>query len=387
MKAAVIGRAWRTPLGTEIDPVIERLLAGDRAAAPNLRFDAGTYRCSLAAPIQQAPAPSRHARFLRRMGLHAVDVAAEAMANAGVTGSDRVGLFFGYGGLRAHWDDLIAAFEHQDASGEGAWDRGLVQLHPFWMLQHLSNNAHAIAAQELGARGEGATYGGANAGAQALAAAIRALAAGSIDVAIVAGHDTLIEPETLVELGERSAVTEATLDTLAAPYDTQARGFVPAEAAAAVVLARPGSDWEALSHVQAGEGADGSAHEGRIELIARLINRFAEPGDAIDGAGIASANWDHAERIAAAAMVGDAAPLCCIMSAMGHIGAASSIVQTIALTELLRRQVLAPIAGLRSPASGPLRPLLQVCEVRSRSAIGLSSGAPGLAGIVRVELP
>lgn len=385
LKAAIAGWAWRTPLGSTTDGVIARLLAGERAAAPNASFDASTYACQLAAAMTQDAAPSRHARFLRRMGLHAVEVAAEAMHNAGIEGSDRVGLFFGYGGLRAHWDDLMPAFERQEAGGVDAWSRGLNLLHPFWMLQHLSNNAHAIAAQELRARGEGATYGGANAGAQALAAAIRALAAGAVDVALVVGYDSLIEPETLVELAARGACASGP-ESPASPYDTRAAGFVPGEAAAALVLRRQG-EGGCIAHVQAVDGADGEKGEAQSGTLARLVRGLARAGDVVDGAGLARPAFDAAERMAAAQMTGSGAALCCIMSAMGQIGAASSVVQTIALAELLRRQVLPPIAGLRSVVPGPLRPLMQPESTRARAAIGIAAGAPGLAGIIRVALP
>ncbi|MCE3602147.1 hypothetical protein LXA47_00780 [Massilia sp. P8910] len=384
MKAALTGRAWRTPLGSGIDEVIERLLAGERAAQPNGRFDARSYACTLAATIAAPPAPSRHARFLRRMGLYAVEVAAEAMLDAGVTGSDRVGLFFGYGGLRAHWDDLMPAFEHQRSDGEGAWNRGLALLHPFWILQHLSNNAHAIAAQELGARGEGATYGGANAGAQALAGAIRALAAGAVDVALVVGFDSLVEPETLVELAGRGSSTPHGMAGLAAPYDMAAQGFVPGEAAAALVLQRAG---EGRAVIQALDGADGEKGEPQPALLARLARALARPGDAVDGCGLALPGFDARERRAVADITGADAPLCCIMSAMGQIGAATSVVQAIALAELLQRRCMPPLAGVRDAAPGPLRPVLRAEASSHRSAIGLSASAPGLAGIVRVELP
>ncbi|NHZ79655.1 hypothetical protein F2P44_10245 [Massilia sp. CCM 8695] len=381
MKAALTGRAWRTPLGSGIDEVVDRLLAGECAAQPNARFDARSYACMLAATIAAPPVPSRHARFLRRMGLYAVEVAAEAMRDAGVAGGDRVGLFFGYGGLRAHWDDLMPAFEHQRADGHGAWERGLALLHPFWILQHLSNNAHAIAAQELGARGEGATYGGANAGAQALAGAIRALAAGAVDVALVVGYDSLVEPETLVELAARgSSVSNA----LAAPYDMAAQGFVPGEAAAALVLQGSGA---ARAFIQALDGADGEKREPQPALLARLVGALARPGDAVDGCGLALPSFDAAERRVVADITGVDAPLCCIMSAMGQIGAATSVVQAIALAELLQRQCMPPLAGLREAAPGPLRPILRAEATTHRSAIGLSASAPGLAGIVRVELP
>ena len=385
LKAAITGWAWRTPLGSTTDEVISRLLAGERAAAVNTRFDASSYTCALAAAMTQAPAPSRHARFLRRMGLYAVEVAAEALHNAGVKGSDRVGLFFGYGGLRAHWDDLMPAFERQEAGGEDAWNRGFNLLHPFWMLQHLSNNAHAIAAQELHARGEGATYGGANAGAQALAAAIRALAAGAVDCALVVGYDSLIEPETLVELAARGACAGGTASP-ASPYDIDAAGFVPGEAAAALVLKRPG-EGDCIAFVQALDAADGEIGEALPATLARMVRGFARAGDVVDGAGLARPGFDAAERVAAAELAGSGAPLCCIMSAMGQIGAASSVVQTIALAELLRRQTLPPIAGLRNAAPGPLRPLIHAEATSARAALGFAAGAPGLAGLVRVELP
>ena len=385
LTAAITGWAWRTPLGSDTDHVIDRLLAGERAAAVNGRFDASAYACTVAASMAQPPAASRHGRFLRRMGLYAVEVAAEALGNAGIKGSDRVGLFFGYGGLRAHWDDLMPAFEHQNADGDGAWSRGFNLLHPFWMLQHLSNNAHAIAAQELRARGEGATYGGANAGAQALSAAIRALASGAVDVALVVGYDSLIEPETLVELAARSACTRAGMADLASPYDVLARGFVPGEAAAALVLQRTDAA-HAIAYVQALDGADGERGEAQAATVARLVCALAKAGDAVDGAGLGSGDFDAAERSAAAATAGINAPLSCIMAAMGQLGAASSVVQTIALTALLRRGMLAPIAGLRTPAAGPLRPLLRAESTGARSAVGIAAGAPGLAGIIRVEL-
>ncbi|WP_426100233.1 beta-ketoacyl synthase N-terminal-like domain-containing protein [Massilia sp. TSP1-1-2] len=384
LKAAIIGSAWRTPLGSNVGEVVDRLLAGERAAAVNARFDASAYTCQLAAAMTQSVAPSRNARFLRRMGLHAVAVAAEALDSAGIKGSDRVGLFFGYGGLRAHWDDLMPAFERQEAGGANAWNCGLDLLHPFWMLQHLSNNAHAIAAQELGARGEGATYGGANAGAQALGAAIRALAAGAVDVALVVGYDSLIEPETLVELAARGACVAGAASP-ATPYDINAAGFVPGEAAAALVLQRPG-EGECIACVQAQDAADGEKGEALAGTLARLVRAVAQPGDVVDGAGLARPEYDAQERLAAAQVTGDDAALCCIMSAMGQIGAASSVVQTIALAELLRRRMLPPIAGLQRAAGGPLRPLMQAEATTARSAIGLCAGAPGLAGIIRVEL-
>ena len=77
---AVTGWAWRTPLGDGVDEVVRRLAGGERAAAPLARFPSGSTACHWAAAIAGEPAPSRHHRFLRRMGGFALDVALEAPA-------------------------------------------------------------------------------------------------------------------------------------------------------------------------------------------------------------------------------------------------------------------------------------------------------------------
>jgi 3-oxoacyl-(acyl-carrier-protein) synthase len=406
LRAAIKGCAWRTPLGSDIDTVTRRLLAGERAARPNPRFDASQYACTLAAAIDSAPGQARARRYLRRMGLFACDVAHEALAASGIsvgvgvgigvssgvgTGDgprvapERIGLFFGYGGLRAHWDDLMPAFEQQRADAHEVWQRGLTLLHPFWMLQHLSNNAHAIAAQELQARGDGATYGGANAGVQALSAAIRALALGVVDVALVVAYDTLNEPEMLVELAARGVLTPAgTGAQVAAPYAHDAAGFVPGEAAAALVLQRPEAG--GIAYVQAKDAADGSLDEAQVSTLARLAHSLAQSGDWFDGAGLALGGFDMQERSALSQLAGADAPLCCTLSAMGQLGAANSIVQAIAMSALLQRQMLAPVAGLQQANTGPLRPQMQAQASNARGALALAAGAPGLAGVVRVAL-
>jgi len=385
LQATMLGWAWRTPLGAGIGEVMDRLYAGQRAVQPNPRFDAGTYACSVAAAIPGEPRAARHARFLRRMGAYAVEVAREALGAAGIPGSARVGLYFGYGGLRAHWDDLMPAFREQQADGADAWHRGLALLHPFWMLRHLSNNAHALAAEELRACGEGATYGGANAGAQALAGALRALAAGAVDTAVVVGYDSCIEPETVVEMAAHGLLAGLPAARVAAPYARAAAGFVPGEAAAAIVLRRSADAGPGHARVQALDAADGAHGAPRMETVRRLLAQLAQGGELIDGAGWAHPDTDLAERAAAAALAGNDALLCCTMGALGQLGAAAPVVQAIALARMLERGLAPPIAGLRDPAPGPLRPLTTTTPTGARAAIGISLGTPGLAGAIRIE--
>jgi hypothetical protein len=193
----------------------------------------GHARRDAAAP----PQPSRHARFLPRLALLALEAGHEAVARAGAIGGERTGVYAAVGGLRVEWSDLALILGEQQGDGAGAWARGLDRMHPFWMLRCLSNNAQALLAADLGARGEGTTFGGATAGAQAIAAAARALGADAIDTAVVIAYDQ--------------------------------------DDAAALVLAGGG---DALARVTAWSGADGEAGEPRPATVARVA---ARAGDAV----------------------------------------------------------------------------------------------------------
>ncbi len=384
LPVAIVGRAWRTPLGHTVDDVTSRLLSGERAAIVNPR--AG-YACSLVAPIQHEPARSRHSRFLRRMGLYGMEVASEALAASRLAGGPRTGCFAGVGGLRAHWDDMMRALQDQREDGVEAWDRGLRDVHPYWMLRHLSNNVHALCSAELDLRGEGVTFGGGSAGAQAISSAARALWDGAIDVAVVVAYDSLLEPETLVELGARRAATQGMFAQLAPAYDARATGFVPGEAAAALVLVRAAdAGGTAIATVDALDAGDGERSEPDVATLGRLAASLGEDVGCVDGAARAWTELDAAERAMLGAHVAPTTPLSAITAALGQLGAASAVVQTIALAELLRRGQLPPIAGLGRAAPGPLQPLAVATTTTARAALGLSTGAPGLAAGVRVEV-
>jgi 3-oxoacyl-(acyl-carrier-protein) synthase len=385
MKVAITGWSLRTSLGASPDAVLDRLLAGETAAQPNARFDARSYACTLAAPVPGEPGASRHRRYLRRLGLFGMETGKEALAHAGGGGGDGLGLFCGVGGLRAHWDDLMPAFARQQPGGEAAWERGFQALHPFWMLHHLSNNTHALLSIELQARGEGTTHGGANAGAQALSSALRTLRAGAVERALVMSYDSLLEPETLVELGEDRAA-RTSLEGWVRPYATGACGYVPGEAAAALVLepaAAAGS--RALAFVDVREGADGERGHARPGTLARLARPLTEGAIAVDGAGVAQGAYDLSEREALALDLRDAL-LTSFTSGLGQVGAPTALVQAVLLARCLARGEWPPIGPGAAP--GPLCPVVGSKQDRAgRAAVGVSTGAPGLAAAVRVELP
>jgi 3-oxoacyl-(acyl-carrier-protein) synthase len=383
--AAITGWSLRTPLGRSTARLTERLLAAERALQVNTRFPSQTYACRLAAPIPDDPKHSPHSRVLGRLGLFALEAGREALADAGAEGGPRLGLFSGMGGLRAHWSDMMPALAQQQPDLLDSWNQGFKNLHPFWMLQHLSNNAHALLAQDIGARGDGVTFSGGNAGAQALSAAARALADGAVDVALVVAYDSLIEPETILEMAARGALATCALDDLPAPYDEHSNGMVPGEAAAALVLERVDQAGDRTrSTVIAADGADGEKGEPLVETIARTATRLAQSDRIVDGCAQGRPATDAHELRMLMRVLSPSLRLTAIQASTGLLGAATAPVQAIALSCFLRRQLLPPIAAL-GPSAHPA--LVRRAEpLHERSAIGLSASAPGLVGAVRVSV-
>ncbi len=389
---AVTGFSLRTPFGDDVESITQRMLIGDRIATPNARFDTHTYPCQLASTIQTDPKPTKHRKFVKRMGLFGIEVGAQAFAQSKTSvRGPRLGLFCGYGGLRAHWDDLMPVLEHQDGSVQAhdSWAKGFSGLHPFWMLFHLSNNAHALLSIILGATGDGTTTAGSNAGAQAIHAAAAALEAGSVDAAIVFAYDSLVEPETILSLGMSGAATkESSVSAIGAPYGDNAAGFIPSEAAAALVLEKPANaEGRTIALVSATMTADGNAGFAEPNTFAQALSTVASGDTLVDGAGLAHRERDDAERSVIANILGGDTTLVSTTASLGQMGAATALVQTILLAHFLSNRRLAPIAGLSKPSLGPLRPLVKMESTATRSAVALSCGMPGLVGAVRVELP
>lgn len=326
VQASIIGGALRTCAGDDITTLA--------AAAAAQRF------CTVPAPapwhvypaaahgvgtITSALTRTPHDRILRRLALHGYHVATAALQSVTLVGSPRVGLYVGIGGLRAQWDDLIPALKQQQPDFVDGWQRGLKQLHPFWMLQHLSNNTHALLSKDLGARGEGFTFGGSNAGAQALEAAITGLACGANDVAIVLAYDSLLEPELLLQ------------PTVAS---------FPSEAAAAVVLAATAPAHGSLALLEArtaADDSDGAPTNGTLGRVLRGLD--VGRSDAIDAPHLL---WPAATHDTA--------------SMIGDVGAAMAVTQA-----LLWAQRYA------------------IGTATTDATLCLSLGSPGLAGAVRIS--
>lgn len=393
---AVTARAWRSPLGNDVQSAMDRLLKGECAASPH-DFGPHSYACGLSARVPGEPARTPHHRFVRRSGLLGMEAAHEVAIQAHIKeraeAGARVGVYVGYGGLRAHWSEMMPALMNQQPDQQDLWRRGLRHLHPFWMLRYLSNNAQALFAADLGLRDDGVTCGGATGGAGAIRTAQRALMSGAVDIAVVFAYDSLIHPDVLVDLAERGRATVASDDTWVGPYDRDARGSIPGEGAAALVLERPqDATHRTLGFVSALEIADGHHDEPQPEtlsaLLTSLIGNTTQNQWLIDGASRANPTHDLLERAVLSAHFGDMTPLISTAASFGMLGAAQPLIQSIALLEILKTHTLPPIPHLRRAMPGPLLAIQQpqTAPPTLHRALGLTTSSPGLACGVCVHL-
>ncbi len=209
----------------------------------------------------------------------------QARAHGCEASGERLGIFCGYGGLRAHWDDMMEALAGQQPRADGNVGAWLPAHPPVLDAQApLQQRARAAGGGRLRARRwrdlrwrHGRSPGARRGHSGARRREHRCGAWCSPTTRCSSPRRWWTWPR----VGPRRL---ADLANLAAPYDVHARGFVPGEAAAALVLQRPGAA-SALARITAADGADGRTSEAGPETLAAVLSRLARADAVVDGAG------------------------------------------------------------------------------------------------------
>ncbi|NUR57583.1 MAG: polyketide beta-ketoacyl:ACP synthase [Catenulispora sp.] len=277
------------------------------------------------------------------------------LPGAGVPG-DRVGLVVAGHNLAGRYvQELRPAFERDPA-----------HLSPRFAL-HCQDTDHVGTLSEvLEVTGEGFTVGAASAsGAFGVVAAARLIACAAVDVCVVVGALCRVSDMEAHALANLGALARAGQDAPGAPFDVAHRGFVPGEAAAALVL-------ESAEHARA-RGVRALA--GLAGYGAKLDgNRLADPSAAGEAAvmraalamaGLQPGRVGYVNAHATGAPRGDAAELAALAevfgpdlpevrvnstkSLTGHCLAAAGVLEAVATVVQLREGFLHPIAGLVAP--------------------------------------
>jgi 3-oxoacyl-[acyl-carrier-protein] synthase-1 len=285
--------------------------------------------------------------------------------------NDRTGIFVGSGGgvYSSNYDFFPLMTQ---ANGDlQTFGRELdSSVNPMWLLTHLPNNVLCYIGIRHGFKGTNACITNqCVGGVQALAEGAAAIRLGEAERAVAAGHDSPIEPETILHYHRLGLLAE---EELLRPFDSRRAGTVFGEGAAAVVLeTAEGAEsrrvpilGELLGTGCVSEGTgildvrpDGDGVKRAIELALGDAGIAREQVGLIVAHGNGTRASDASEAVAIRRIFGERPPpVTAFKWAYGHLIAASGILDAVMALMALRKRIAPGIPTLRSldPALAPL---------------------------------
>ena len=319
-RIVVTGLGATTPVGANVTETWEAILAGQSGVAL-MPFDwVETYELpvKIAATIKQSPLEVLarvEARRLDPSGQYGLIAAREAWADAGTpeVEPERLGVVIGTGIGGVHtlldqWDTLR--------------EKGVRRVFPLAVPMLIVNGPAAAVSIELGARaGAHAPVSACSSGAEAIGYAAEMIRNGRADVVVAGGTEAAMHPMPIAGFTAMQALSTRNDDPEGAsrPYDTGRDGFVLGEGAAVVVL-------ESEEHAKArgariyaevcGLGMSSDAHHiAAPDPVGAGAARAMR--EAVESAGLTSADIVHINAHATSTPVGDIAESNAIRLAFG----------------------------------------------------------------------
>lgn len=364
----------KAPGGTDVEALWSFLCAGQSAARPHR--DAGLPpEVPLLSTRVEGFDPSAYVRGVERRRLDRCHLLAIGAAQ------DAVDHAVGAGGLRlpppprravvcGTGFGATATYESQHAA---FLDGGLHRLSPLAIPTVMPCASAAHLALRFDAQGPCQTVSTACAsGAAALADATELLRRGAADVVLAGGVDAMVTTNALASFLRLDAMSR-NVDAPARasrPFDVDRDGFVLGEGAAFVVLERVldarAADHAVLGYVL-GHGSSCDAHHlvappedgdgARRAMLAALDDAGVDPADVnhVNAHGTSTVRNDAAEAAALRAVFGEAfgrqgsPPVTATKGATGHLIGGSGALEAVVALWSLRRGLVPPISGLRSP--------------------------------------
>ncbi|QHD02256.1 beta-ketoacyl-[acyl-carrier-protein] synthase II [Pseudomonas sp. S04] len=379
-RIVVTGMGALTPLGCGVEPVWQRLLAGESGIRRLPESLIGDLSISIGGQVPdrtQDPEAgfdpdqllaAKEQRKMDRFILFALAAAHEALAQAGwapqtAEQQERTATIIasGVGGFPA----IAEAVRTTDSKGPR-------RLSPFTIPSFLSNMAAGHISIQHGFKGPlGAPVTACAAGVQAIGDAARMIRAGEVDIAICGGAEAAIHRVSLAGFAAARALSSdhnETPEQASRPFDTARDGFVMGEGAGLLVI-------EELEHALA-RGAKPIAELVGYGTSADAYHMTAGPEDgdgarramqqALRQAGIQASQVQHLNAHATSTPVGDKGELAAIKtvfgthsglaisatkSATGHLLGAAGGIEAIFAILALRDQVAPATLNLQTPDS------------------------------------
>ncbi|MBN1909458.1 MAG: beta-ketoacyl-[acyl-carrier-protein] synthase family protein [Pirellulales bacterium] len=382
-RVVVTGIGWVTPLGTEIETVWKRLLAGESGIGYISLFDASSFPTKIAAEVRDwdvsdvGEDPKRW-EYQGRHTHFAVGAAKKAMADSGVLDSGldplRFGIYTGSGEGQqdfGRFTEMMVAAMHGDELDMAAFTKkGLEILHPIAELEQEPNMPAAHLASLFDAQGPNVNcLTACAASSQAVGEAVEIIRRGEADVMLSGGAHTMIHPFGVTGFNLLTALSTQNEhpEKASRPFDRQRDGFVLGEGAGMVVL-------EELDRAKArgakiygeivGYGSTADAFritdthpEGRgaISCIKMALDDAGLNTDQIDyinAHGTSTAVNDRVETLAIKQVFGPRAykiPVSSTKGMMGHLIAAAGATELIICLLAIRDGVAPPTVNQEFP--------------------------------------
>ncbi len=381
-EVAVTGMGAVTPLGVGARALHARWAGGAVAI-----YD-GEAPCTGFDPLDfLSRKEARRADRFTQLGLVS---ACEAIEDAGWTdgapyAAERIGCILGTG---------IGGISTLEENFGVLRDHGPARVAPLAVPLMMSNAGAAAIAMRHDLRGT--VFGVVSAcaaGANAIAAATRAIQCGDADAMLAGGSEAALTPLARAAFAALDAVSKIGESR---PFDVRRDGFILGEGAGVLVLedaarARArGAQILALvrgigatcdAHHLTAPRADGSGAAAAISAALRDGGLEADSVDYVNAHGTSTPLNDRAETLAIKTALGARAhtvPISSTKSAIGHLLGAAGAVEAIATILTLRERTVAPTLGLEEPDEGLDLDYVPGCArpltvPESRAAVGISN--------------
>jgi len=382
-RVVVTGIGWVTPLGTEINTVWQRLLAGESGVGYTSLFDASNFPTKISAEVRnwdltdvgEDPADwkyqGRHTHF-------AVGAAKKAVADSGLDlgkiDPTRFGVYTGSGEGQQDFarfiQMMVAALEGDKLDLARFTKTGLEILHPVAEMEQEPNMPVAHLASLFNAQGPNVNcLTACAASSQAVGEAVEIIRRGEADLMLSGGTHTMIHPFGVTGFNLLTALSTRNDEPARAsrPFDNDRDGFVLGEGAAMVVLEELEHARRRGAHIHgeiAGFGSTADAFritdthpEGR-GAISCMKMAVADAGVNLDEIAYINAHGtstqvnDRVETLAVKQVFGERAaltPVSSTKSMMGHLIAAAGATELIICLLAIRDNVLPPTINYETP--------------------------------------
>ncbi len=378
-RVVVTGLGMVTPLGSGVETVWPRLLAGENGAVRVTDFEVSDLPSQIACRIPRGdgsdgtfnPDASMEPKEQRKVddfiifGMAAAD---EALSDAGwqpKSDDDRyaTGVLFGSG---------IGGIDGIVQAGITLHERGPRRISPFFIPGRLINLASGYISIKHGLKGPNhAVVTACSTGAHAIGDASRLIALGDADVMVAGGTESPVCRISLAGFAACRALSTGFNDApkkASRPYDRDRDGFVMGEGAGAVVL-------EEIEHAKArgariygeviGYGLSGDAFhitapessgDGAYRCMKAALKRAeldASEIDYVNAHGTSTPLGDEIELGAVERVMGNAAgglTMSSTKSAVGHLLGAAGAVEAIFCLLAIRDNVAPPTLNLENPS-------------------------------------